>query len=434
MGFFKVNKKSKKSKARLGTISTSHGTVSTPAFVPVGTKGTIKGLLPELIKDIHIQLSFVNTYHLVTHPGVDVIEKAGGIHKLAQYSIPLMSDSAGFQVFSLAGNKRVASVHGEENPLVVRINEDGVDFRSVHDGSLFSFSPEKSMEYQRKIGADIMMAFDECTDYASSYGYTKKAMNRTHDWLGRCITYLKNNPSLYGYPQYLYGIIQGGAFRDLREASAQYILAQDTPGVAIGSVANGGESKRQLREQVEFIGDYLPEDKPVHLLGIGHFDDIFDTVGYGIDTFDCVEPTRLARMGVVYVCPVSPMKFISRDQLVTKSLALKSRKSETQSTVEFVEDRSLTQRFGTHTTDSLKNFISSFGQSIDITKNVYKADLSGVDENCECYVCTNFTKAYLHHLFKQKELLGYTLATYHNLWVMEKFMEAIRFLIGEDLL
>jgi queuine/archaeosine tRNA-ribosyltransferase len=364
-----------------------------------------------------------------------VIEKAGGIHTLAKYEIPLMSDSAGFQVFSLARNKRVASVHGEENPLVVRIYEDGVDFRSVYDGSLYSFSPEKSMEYQRKIGADIMMAFDECTDYASSYEYTKKAMNRTHDWLKRCIEYLKQNESLYGYPQYLYGVIQGGAFQDLREASARYILKHDTPGVAIGSVANGGESKRQLREQVEFVGDYLPADKPVHLLGIGHFDDIFDTVGYGIDTFDCVEPTRLARMGVMYkVVNDSPMKIFMRGKLVSNLQSTKNQEGISATTVNDVDTRLFTQQIGTQTDAAFKNFISSSFTSLDITKNVYKSDLSGVDKNCGCYVCTNFTKAYLHHLFKQKELLGYTLATYHNLWVMEKFMEAIRFLIGEDLL
>jgi len=413
--FFKVTSRSKKaclpagrSKARLATITTDHGVIQTPAFVPVGTKGTIKALPQSFFKDIGIQLSFVNTYHLVTHPGVEVFKKAGGIHNLADYNIPLMSDSGGFQVFSLAKNeKRRAAVRGDEQPLVEKISDNGVKFRSVYDGQLIEFTPEKSMEYQKIIGADMNMAFDECTYYPATHEYTEKAMKRTHEWLKRCISYRMSNHQLqitnqsqisksqppttnYQLPtinQYLYGIIQGGTYEDLRLASAKFIQTQDVSGVAIGGVSVG-ETKSEMRDQVRWVAPYLPQDKPVHLLGVGQVDDIIDLVKYGIDTFDCVEPTRVARMGSIY-------------QLRSILLQLEDKKEPYE---------------------------------IDIQKSVYKTDVSSLDEDCDCYVCKNYTKAYLHHLFKQREIIGYTLATYHNLWVMERLMEKIREMITENLL
>jgi queuine tRNA-ribosyltransferase len=326
----------------------------------------------------------VNTYHLVTHPGADVIEKAGGIQKYSGINIFTMSDSGGFQVFSLARDQRKANVRGEEQPLVVKISEDGVKFRSSFDGALIEFTPERSMEFQRQIGADINMAFDECTYYPATYEYTKRAMERTHEWLIRCIKY-KNSESVKNN-QYLYGVIQGGTFEDLRKKSAEFVVSQNTPGVAIGGVSVG-ESKKEMRDQISWVSDYLPPDRPVHLLGVGQIDDIVDLVKYGIDTFDCVEPTRLARMGSIY-----QMSQIN-DQIDGQNI---------------------------------KN------KEIDITKSIYKNNFEKVDEDCNCYVCKNFTKSYLHHLFKQREILGYTLATYHNLWVMEKLFEKIRELIAEN--
>ena len=215
--FFTVHHRSKKSKARLGTIKTSHGEVQTPSFVPVATKATLKSLTAPMVKDIGAQIQFVNTYHLVVHPGADILEKAGGAHTFSRLPTPLMSDSGGFQVFSLANNKRQAAVHGEETPLVLKIWEDGVIFRSTHDGTTVEFTPEKSMFYQQQIGADLLMAFDECTSSTAEYKYFERAMDRTHEWLQRCITFLKDNPSIHGYPQYLYGIIQGGQHKDLRQ-------------------------------------------------------------------------------------------------------------------------------------------------------------------------------------------------------------------------
>lgn len=431
--FFNVSHKSSRSRARLGTITTDHGTIQTPAFVPVGTKGTIKGLPQQYIADLRIQLSFVNTYHLVTHPGVDVLKRAGGIHTMANYTIPLMSDSGGFQVFSLAqrqrkendppspkasegqgklNSKRIANIRGEEEPLVEKINEDGVTFRSVFDGQKIIFTPESSMDFQVAIGADINMAFDECTYYPATQEYTEKAMERTHRWLERCIKHRATDsvtallpasaPSPFGLDarvsgshssratcctqnQYLYGIIQGGMYEDLRKKSAEYVVNLMTPGVAIGGVSVG-ESKAEMRNQVAWVAPYLPTNRPVHLLGVGQVDDIVDLVRHGIDTFDCVEPTRVARMGVVY-------------------------------RLESV----------------LENCNGSYAPyEYEITKNVYRADLSKLDDTCTCMVCNSYSKAYIHHLFKQRELVGYTLLSYHNLWVMERLMERIREMISQD--
>lgn len=390
MSFFTVNHRSSKSGARLGTLKTDHGVVNTPAFVPVGTKGTIKGLTQDHIKSLDIQLSFVNTYHLVTHPGIEVLQQSGGVHKLAKYTIPLMSDSGGFQVFSLAQRQkeqRKARVRGEEEPLVEKIDEDGVVFRSVYDGQKIIFTPETSVDFQVAIGADINMAFDECTYYPATHEYTEKAMVRTHEWLMRCIKHRlvgvltnKNTPH-----QYLYGIIQGGTFEDLRKKSAEFVVSQETPGIAIGGVSVG-ESKEEMRSQVKWVAPYLPKDRPVHLLGVGQIDDIVDLVKYGIDTFDCVEPTRVARMGSAY---------------------------QTHAVLAHLE-----------------GVYSSY--EIDLNKAVYKADLSPLDTDCTCSTCVNYSKAYLHHLFKQRELLGYTLLSYHNLFVMERLMTSVRSLIEQD--
>ena len=341
---FKLDHQSSKSKARTGRIFTSHGIIKTPAFVPVATKGSIKALSPNFIKDIGLQVAFVNTYHLVTHPGVDVIAKAGGIHKYANLDIPLMSDSGGFQVFSLARknkleilnpkfqtNSKFKNLNSKQGkiafasslkhqqakikifqtderedvkPLVVKISDDGVRFRSVFDGEMVEFTPEKSMKYQMKIGADIVMAFDECTYYPSTHDYAEKAMERTHEWLIRCIddkykSEIRNpkfqtnpksktlNAKSLGFRAFLYGIVQGGIYKDLRKKSAEFVISQDIDGVAIGGVSVG-ETKKEMRDQVRWVSDYLPQDRPVHLLGIGQIDDIFDLVKYGIDTFDCV--------------------------------------------------------------------------------------------------------------------------------------------------
>ena len=373
--FFTVHHKSKKSKARIGTIQTSHGEVQTPTFVPCATKGTLKGILPEQIPKMNVQLMFVNTYHLVTHPGSSIIKNAGGIHKYSKLPTPLMSDSGGFQVFSLGKNeRRTGKLRGDttEEPLLVKISEDGVKFRSVHDGALIEFTPESSIKFQQEIGADLMMAFDECTYLNATHEYAKKSVNRTHDWLLRCIKEVESyRLQVTGSKQYLYGIIQGGQFEDLRKESAKFVTNQAVDGIAIGGVSVG-ESKEEMRKQVEWCSEFLPDDKPVHLLGIGQLDDIRDLVVHGIDTFDCVEPTRIARLGRIY-------------------------------------------QWDTHKTGE-----------IDIQKAIYRDNFEKIDPTCDCWACLNFTKSYLHHLFKQRELLGYTIATFHNVFIVERYMNYIR--------
>ncbi|MCR4329228.1 MAG: tRNA guanosine(34) transglycosylase Tgt [Candidatus Roizmanbacteria bacterium] len=369
---FEVLLKSKK--GRRGKITTAHGTIETPAFVPVATKGTLKGLTPQQAAEIPIQLSFVNSYHLALSPGMATVEKLGGVHAMSGLTYPLMCDSGGFQIFSLgrADSKQKARVRGEEEPFIVKKTDEEVIFRSPYNGETITFNPKTSIAFQRIIGADIFMAFDECIYAYAPHKYAHEATKRTHRWLTQCISeHKKDNPR----NQALYGVIQGGMHEDLRIASAQFVAEQNVQGVAIGGVSVG-ETKKEMREQIGYVAPYLPSDKPVHLLGVGQIDDIVDLVQWGIDTFDCVEPTRLARTGVLY---------------------------STQAV-----------------------FKRSDSYTFDIVKNKYAADTSTVDKLCSCYTCSHFSKAYIHHLFKQRELLGYTLATIHNLSVMEALMKKIR--------
>ena len=367
----------------MGVIQTKHGSIQTPAFVPVATKGTLKAIPPKDFKDIGVQVAFVNTFHLTVHPGVDVIKRFGGIHTYSNFDIPLMSDSAGFQVFSLSNKKTTQRIKGErplpvyvqerrmvraregEETLLQRIDEKGVKFRSPRDGKMMMFTPEFSMRNQEKIGADIIMAFDECIYYGANREYTKEATERTHRWLLRCIKAKKRKDQL------LYGIIQGGIFEDLRIESAKFVGKQKVDGIAIGGVSVG-ETKKELREQVRWVAPYLPEDKPVHLLGVGRVEDILYAVPYGIDTFDCAEPTRLARNGIVF------------------------------------------QKRG-----------KDFGR-IDLTKSPCLNERNPIQKDCACYTCQNFSISFLHHLFKEHELLGYYLATYHNLFMFEQLFYEVR--------
>ncbi len=387
MSFFKVNHKSSKSgsRARVGLIQTAHGTVQTPAFVSVGTKGTLKGITPSQAASVGVQMSFVNSYHLVTHPGSEIIKSHGGIHRYSGMNWPLMSDSGGFQLFSLADRARRGKFRDGEESILVSLKEDKVVFRSVYDGKLIEFSPELSMRYQADIGADICMAFDECVYYGATEQYAKKSLNMTHSWLARSIDAMKKEKRV-DYEQYLYGVIQGATFENLRVESAKYVIAQNTPGVAIGGVSVG-ESKQEMREQVAWVAPHLPEDRPVHLLGVGHLDDILDLVAHGIDTFDCVEATRLARLGVL-------LDIRGFDKEVSNWMF----------------------------------------EKLNILDLQYRADKTTLFMPEEAMRLgpefSLFTRSYLHHLFKQKELLGYTIATMHNLAVMERVMERIREEIG----
>ena len=409
--FFKILKQDKKTNARLGEINTSHGKILTPAFVPVGSQATVKSLTPQDLKEIGSQVFFVNTYHLYLRPGAEVVEKLGGLHKFMGWSGPIMTDSGGFQVFSLGrieGDDTLKSsttgpVAGSSRPTaspdfvgvqaldgtpsvratrrdsqhfpLVEIDYDGVTFRSHLDGSKHYFTPEKSIEVQQKLGADMMIAFDECASYPTTYRYARVAMERTHRWALRSLKATQGEPSKR--KQFLFGVIQGSIYKDLREESAQFIASKNFDGLAIGGVAVG-ESKKEMAQVLNWVMPILAKDsrsQPIHLLGVGEIDDIFAAVERGVDMMDCVMPTRLGRMGWI----------------LTKNLKLKT-----------------------------KDF------KHDITKAEFTKDAKSPDPECQCFVCRNFTRAYLNHLFRAKELLAYRLATYHNLYFMEQLFAKIR--------
>ena len=342
-------------------ITTPHGTIETPAFVPVGTQATVKSLTPEEIKDLGTQIFFVNTYHMVLRPGMDIIKKFGGLHRFMNWNKPIMTDSGGFQVFSL-GAKRFARKNedGEGEAILVRITDDGVTFKSHWDGKEHVFTPENSMEYQHILRSDIHIAFDDCTPYPATRKQAEISLARTHVWAKRSL-------EAYSGSSAVYGVVQGSVYEDLRKKSAHFISSLPFDGIAIGGVSVG-ESKKEMEKVLSWVTPVLAEDKPRHLLGVGEIDDIFTLISHGIDTFDCVQPTRLARMGKVFF-----------------------RKT-----------------------------------ALDITKKKYADDRKPIDESCPCYTCTNYSRAYVHHLFRVRELLGYRLATMHNVYFMHYLVKHIR--------
>lgn len=382
---YKVDVQSQASKARLGTISTPHGDIRTPAFVTVGTKATVKSLSPDDLKKTGTQFLFGNTYHLVLSPGPDIIAEHGGIHAMSGINKPMITDSGGFQVFSLAlqGNqyehKRNSHQHhiptprGACKPYLVKITDDGVAFRSHIDGTKYMFTPEYSIEAQQKIGADFIVAFDECIYNGATKKYTKAATDRTHAWAQRSLKAAATTCSQQG-SQRMYGVIQGGMFKDLRQYSTQAIAEMPFFGIALGGVSVG-ETNEELREEISWVMDALHGDpRPRHLLGISTFEDVIYAVKHGLDTFDCVLPTRDARTGKLYV------------------------------------------KTGTD-----EHGIGIY-RTIKITHSEWKSKVKPVNPQ----TLGGTTYAYLHHLFKQRELLAYRLATIHNLTLMEQFFAEIR--------
>lgn len=369
MDFFKILKKDKKSKARLGLVKTPHGNIHTPALFPVATKATVKSLTPEDIKDIGFEAILANTYHLYLQPGSKLVKKMGGLHKFMNWSGPISTDSGGFQVFSLGsalgtsigklfkGEEGLTSKSSRVNKLS-KVDEDGVTFTSHINGSKHRFTPEVSIKIQENLGADIIFSFDECTSPLDDYEYTKKSMERTHRWAKRCLKAKKRKD------QALFGIVQGGLFEDLRKESAKFIGSLPFDGFGIG----GSFGKQEMKRALNWIIPHLPDNKPRHLLGIGYLDDIKTAVKCGIDLFDCVYPTRIARHGTL---------------------------------------------------------LTNMGE-INILNAKYREDKKPIMSKCQCYTCQNYKRSYIHHLFKAKEILAARLATYHNLWFMARFMESIR--------
>jgi len=354
----------------------------------VGTKATVKSLSPKDLHELNAQIILANTYHLHLQPGEDLIDDFGGIHRFMQWDKPVLTDSGGFQVFSL-GAQKDANANGEK---LVKIDEDGVDFRSFIDGSKHRFTPETAIDIQHKIGADIIMAFDECTSDNAPIDYATQAMERTHRWAKRCIDQHKKNLSerKKSYQKFLFGIIQGGNHEELRKQSAKAICEMDFDGIAIGGESIG-YNMEATKNILEWIGPMLPKDKPHYTMGVGFSPyDLFDVVERGIDMFDCVAPTRMARNGAVYVTPQT-----------FRDLASGNEKNE--------------RRIW-----------------IDITNNRFADDKLPIDPRLDGSPLAHFSRAYLHHLFKSNELLGYKLTTQHNLWFLLTLMENMRHSIHND--
>lgn len=344
----------KNSGARRGIVHTPHGDIETPIFMPVGTLATVKAMSPEELKnDVKAQIILANTYHLYLRPGHNLVKEAGGLHKFMNWDKPILTDSGGFQVFSLSSLRK--------------ISEEGVIFNSHLDGSKHLFTPEKVMEIEEALGADIIMAFDECCKYPSSYEYTKKSMERTTRWAMRC----KNSHTTLN--QGLFGIIQGGFYKDLRKISTEDLIKLDFPGYAIGGISVG-EPKKEFLNMLRYTAPLMPENKPRYLMGVGTPDYLIEAAIAGIDMCDCVLPTRLARHGTA---------------------------------------------------------LTSNGKVV-IRNNEYSRDWNKLDEECDCYTCSNYSRAYLRHLVKTNEILGMRLLSLHNLRFLTRLMERVRQEIEND--
>ncbi len=346
--------KDKFTNARYGKIETNYGVVETPMFMPVGTKATVKMLTPEELYECHSGVILANTYHLWLRPGEDLIDKAGGLHKFMNYKGPILTDSGGFQVFSLAKPKD--------------ISEEGVKFKSHIDGSNLFLTPEKSIAIQNKLDSDIAMCFDECPPASASYDYMKNSIERTIRWAERCKKAHKNEM------QSLFGIVQGGAYEDLRKYSAINTVKLDFNGYGIGGVANDGESKEDMYKAIDYSIPYLPVDKPRYLMGVGEPVDLLEGIERGVDMFDCVLSTRIARHG---------------------------------------------------------NAFTRYGK-INLKNSKYREDFTPIEDSCDCYACKNFTKAYIRHLITCDESLGGRLLSIHNTRFLIKMMEEIREAIKND--
>lgn len=354
---FTLQAQDKGSRARAGLLETAHGNIQTPIFMPVGTAGTVKGVHQhELINDLQAQIILGNTYHLYLRPGLDVISKAGGLHKFNGWNRPLLTDSGGYQVYSLTE--------------VRKIREEGVTFRSHIDGSKHLFTPENVMDTQRIIGADIIMAFDECTPYPCNYNYARRSLDMTHRWLKRCIDRFDSTEPHYGYEQTLFPIVQGSVYKDLRAKSAEVIASFDRPGNAIGGLSVG-EPAEEMYAMTDVVTNILPKDKPRYLMGVGTPINILENIALGIDMFDCVMPTRNARNGMLFT------------------------------------------RHGI----------------INIKNEKWKDDFSAIDPDSDLLVDQAHTKAYLRHLIRSQEILGAQIASLHNLnfylWLVKEAREKI---------
>jgi len=355
---FKLTQTDARCKARAGIIQTDHGIIKTPVFMPVGTRGSVKAIEQRELLEINAHIILGNTYHLFQRPGVEVLQKFGGLHSFMSWPRSILTDSGGFQILSLSELRK--------------LTHEGVEFRSHIDGEHFFFTPEKIIEVERQIGADLIMVLDECAPYLSEREYVSKSIDLTYGWAMRCKEAFVASGSLYNYDQYLFGIVQGGTFLDLREKSARDLVAADFDGYAVGGLAVG-EPVDELYHVTDFVTDILPENKPRYLMGVGRAENLLEAVERGIDMFDCVMPTRNGRNAQAF----------------------------------------------------------TMGGTINIKNAVYRSDESPLCEECDCYACKNFSRAYIRHLFNVNEILGLQLVSLHNLRFFINLMERTRLAIIE---
>lgn len=372
---FKYHCPNPNSKARLGELETPHGTVQTPAFIFCATKAAIKGLHPQQMKDEGTQFILSNTYHLMLQPGPEVIQKAGGLHKFMGWDGPMLTDSGGFQIFSLGHGSIASEIKGKRHSnrpkTLLKITEEGAKFRSYIDGRTYFLSPERSVEIQRMLGPDFVVVLDECTPFHVNKQYTANSMRMSHRWASRSLAEFNKHDN---GAQKLYGIIQGGVYSDLRQESCEYVNSQPFFGHAVGGSL--GADKNQMYDVVAMTTEILDRSRPIHLLGIGGISDVFNGVEHGIDTFDCVHPTRLARHGGALARP-------------------ENREDKTK-------------------------------EHLNLNNAKFRDDFTPIEPDCDCHTCKNHSKGYIHHLLKAKEILAANLLTIHNVHFMNKMMSAIR--------
>ena len=381
--FFEVISQDENSKARVGVLKTVHGNLETPAFIFCGTKATVKGVLPSSLIETNTQIILSNTYHLMLQPGSEVIANSGGLQKFTNWNGPMMTDSGGYQIFSLGHGSVSEEIKGKNltgrNKSLLKITEEGASFKNYLNGDKILLTPEKSIDIQRDLGADLIFVLDECTPYNVDKNYTEKSMHMTHRWAKRCMENFKSDNKKYvaengsSGKQRLYGIIQGGVYGDLRKQACEEICSMNFDGLAIGGSLGG--TKEQMYEVFDFCSSSIDNSRPVHVLGIGGLDDILEGVSRGFDTFDCVSPTRIARHGV---------------------MLSKNKK-----------------------------------KGINLNNSSFKNDHSPLDENSEINIGRNYSKAYIHHLFKSNEILGMTILSIYNIWFMNNFLMQIRKSIHE---
>jgi len=384
MGYLKFSTKVQEGKARTGILELKNGKIKTPELMPVATKATVKALSVDDLEELGAQGMICNTYHLMLKPGSEIVQKLGGLHKFMNWHKPILTDSGGFQAFSLGfgmehATGKISIYFPGENASsrkpqksATQITENGIHFRSIYDNSHQFLTPVRSMKVQEELGADMILVLDECTSPFSDKEYTIKSLARTHRWARECL-------ALHKTDQALVGIVQGGLWQDLREEAAKFVASLPFDGVAIGGPL--GQNKKELHEILDWVVPHLPEEKPRHLLGIGVVEDIFEAVERGIDIFDCVSPTRMARVGYIYVKP----------PLGTKKNKFKYK----------------------------------------VTTAPFSADSKPLDPNCDCKVCKNYSRAYINHLINTNEMLGFNLASFHNMHFFMRLTESIRNAIEE---